>query len=263
MKTLLICLWIASATAFAAPKSNKKPTPPVSPADLSDTQLLNTAKTELDAPAAAGKIAPLNSPDTGLVSTAEAIRQEESEIYSVSEMEIGAQSYKPAGMKNKSAIDTYTLSGVAARPMLLVNGRKWFLRDGLRSSLPWRAGFGAGVGFTSNTVSLKTSLGKSYDNVRLNSLLLAAGPEGEIFYRKFALGLAVKAGKVLFVQATPTPYLNKSEDSNFWEMTGSLRFQPTKAFYGKLAYSRRAGLGSAEGIQVQENSAAAFIGFGM
>lgn len=262
MKYFLIFLVFFSVNANAAKQKTKKvvATPP---SGLSDMELLSKAKSELDSPSEKAKTLPVDSGSV-IVSTDAAREVEQMERFAPTEMEIGGQSYKPAGMKNTSSINSYTLSGVASRPMLLIGVRKWFFRDGLQSdALPWRAGFGVSSGFTSSTVTLKTNTGKSYDNVRINSALIGLGPDGEIFYGKFALGLGLRVGKVLFIQSTPAPYLNKSEDSNYWEATGSLRFQPTANFFGKLAYSKRSGLASAEGIQVQENSVAALLGFGI
>jgi hypothetical protein len=262
---LAVCL-IVTATAEAKPKA-PKPAKRTA-ADLTSVELHETAIQELQSvPAAEGAaVQPMaTSPGDALVSTAEALKEEVQEPLASSEIEIGAQSYRPLGSGQVAAGETYSYDHLSAKPMLLAGGRHWFYQ-GLRTSFPFRAGVGLQAGFSRNSMVIQTNRGFVYDDVHLNSIVALVGPEAEYFLdakRRFGVGLRAAAGRLLSAQSATNTSITQSQSASIWEGSAHFRYQPSSSFFVKLAYARRANLGSGHGIRVQQNNYEAFVGFGM
>jgi hypothetical protein len=259
--SLILALLVLSTVASAKPKKKLKP----NPAKMSEVELRNTAESELHNVAIPkGAVIPMAAPDDALVST-DILREQAKEPLAASEFELGLQLYRPLGLGHVSSAETYSFAGLSAKPMLLAGGRHWFLQK-LRTEVPIRVGLGFLGGLSTNTLRIQTNRGYVYDDVRLNSWLALVGPEAEYFLdgrRRFALGARVSAGRLLTTQAGGNSSINQSQGNGVWETEGHFRYQPSTAFFVRVAYARRANLGKNEGIQAQENNFEALIGFGM
>jgi len=253
----LVLLWglLAVDLAYSAVDTSK----------LTETQLKAIAERELNMVPASGSLSPFAAPDSGLVSTAEALRREVREPKNTSEFELGLQNFRPAGYGRISPTETYSYDSLSAKPMLLLGGRHWFIRR-LAGPFPWRAGAGMEAGIASHELTIRTSRGTVHENVRLNHLLILAGPELELFFGpalRWAAGVKAMAGRAAATQASSLPSLDGTQDAGIWEGEAHIRFQPGQNFFARLAYARRGILGSSEGLGIQENNYAALIGFGM
>lgn len=263
MKFLIFAL--LPFAAFAAPHS--KSSKAKAPMQMNEQELRDFAQKELYTPPKGAALSPLKAPEqeTSLVSTAEVLKEEAEERHSPSEFEVGAQSYRPSGTGILYPTDTYPLDSLSAKPMILVGGRYWFFRSALATSTPWRAGWGAKGGISSNTLQIKTAR-STYDNVKFNSFLLSSGPELEYFIdagRSFAVGVSAQIGKLFAVQSTPTPIMDRTDSASIWEGEAHVRYQPSASLFGRLAYARRGVMGKRNTLSIQEDNYAAFIGFGM
>ncbi|MGE3262378.1 MAG: hypothetical protein AB7K68_11410 [Bacteriovoracia bacterium] len=267
MKTCMFFLFLLIAMPLAEAKPKKNSAKP-DPRQMSEIELRNTAESELrsvDLPKE--KAAPLQTPsyDSGLVSTSEILREDEKEPLPASEMDLGAQAFRPVGTGRVSSGETYSFDGLSAKPMILLGGRHW-LYQGLRTSVPARVGLGLQVGVSSSTLRIQTNRGFVYDNVRLNSFLAMVGPDAEYFLdrrRRLAVGARVAAGRMLLSQSAPNSSITQSRSVGAWEAGGHLRYQPTRSFFVNAAYARRATIGAGQGLGIQQNNYEALIGFGM
>lgn len=264
MKALFFTLLLLLPPGAEAAKAKKKEAK-LDPHKMSEAELRKAAESELRISTPSGKVVPLEAPESGMVSTEELVREAEKEPLATSEVEVGAQSFRPVGSGRISSAETYSYDGLSTKPMVLFGGRHWFLQR-LRTSAPYRAGLSLQGGVSSHSMRIKTNRGYVYDDVRLNTLVGLVGPEAEYFLdgrRRFALGLRLGAGRLLSSQSAAASTINQSRSLGIWEGSAHLRFQPTRNFYLTTAYARRSNLGSAEGLGVQENNYQAFIGFGM
>ncbi len=256
MRFAVIFLLLLSVTASA-----KKPE------ELTESDLKNLAEQELSSTPSGAVLKPFSLPEEndGLVSTAEAVREEEQEPLPSSEFELGGQPYRPVGQGRISASENYSYGALSEKPMLLLGGHYWFYQRLLSQRLPWRAGIAVQGGLASHLLKITTNQGRVYDDSRLNTLQLMAGPEVEFFVWRhwLAAGLGGKVGRTFVSQSTRSTIMDHSQAANLWEAGLHVRVQPWRSVFARISVAKRGVLGTAGNLGAQENNYSALIGFGM
>jgi hypothetical protein len=249
---------LSSWSAFAAPKKKAS--------DLSEAELKEFAERELESPPAGENtyLAPsFNSEALGLIST-QALEEKTPPRWRKAEAELGVQMLRLRGTGRISQAEPYSLDKLSSRPMGLFGGRYWFWENGPGDAVLWRGGLGLSAGIATHEVKITTSQGVAYDDVRLNSFLLIAGPQAELFLsRSWALGLSAQAGEALLTQSGRAAFLSRSQSAAVYEGGASVRFQPSTLFFSRLGYSRRGTFSSSKELGIQENNYALYLGIGI
>lgn len=228
----------------------------------SDAELKDVAEKELRSTTPPGKGRPMEKP---FVST-EITEEERESSLSTSEFEFGAQAYRPEGTGRISDSETYPLGRLNSGVMPLIGLRYWYWNGGLEEASPWRSGLSLDGGIASHTLKIHTQSGAVHEDVRLSTVITTLGPEFERFLsgrRDLALGFRAAVGRIFTVQSTNAPVLNRSLQEGIWSVSSHLRYQHSKSFFAKLAYSYRAILGTTGGLGTQESNVMGLIGFGM
>lgn len=229
---------------------------------LSDGELLSLAQKELESPS---KKAPTAAGSGATISTKEVMPVEQ-RFLPQSEVEFSGQGYQPTGQGRISDTETYSLNEVRSVTMLGVGFRSWFnaLSPSPASQVRWGLGAEAGIG--RNTLNLHSSIGISYNDVRLTTVLPSVGLAAEWLLprlQRVSLGIYSAYGHAFAVQSSATPTLNRTLQRNFLALEPSLRVFATDSFFLRMAYLYRKALGTTEDLGVQKNGVSLALGFGI
>jgi hypothetical protein len=178
-----------------------------------------------------------------------------------SEFEIGAQLFRPVGLGNLAARESYRYDQLSQRPMGVAAVRHWFWAP---LNGRYRLGGQGQVGMVSHSFDLRSERGTPFNDLRVNSFLGVLGPEAEYFLLpSLALGARAGVGQIFLSQSGPSSVLQESKDATFWEIGPSIRWQPGWGFFAKISWLRRSMIGSDRALGIQESNLSANIGIGM
>ncbi len=251
MKWLVITAFFLAIQTHAAPAK-------VKPKELTDSDLLRAATSELEINS--GSAASSGATVVADISSLE----KDSAALPPADFSAGVMSHRPQGMGRISETESYPLNNLSARPMGVIKVNRWFREASRRSrGARWGAELQIGAGW--NDLALRTSRGVTYDDVRLYSVLVSAGPAAELalpIWKGIGVGASPSIGRQFLVQSTAAPIANGSLQGNFWQAAIWLRTFVSDSIFIRLEADRRGIWGAQDdGLDIQKQSALALMGF--